>query len=500
MEPRDNIFQQFKEAADKAADKASFPAMDKVWARVEEKLEADRPKRVIPFRKMAVAAAILLLICSGTVYFLLEQNQDLPAHPAYAGTQDVQTAGDGNNYTQQATPVTVPPGNTTVPVTQPGRLVPGYEPRISNGSTTFAISSGDAKDSLHTGFPASYTVQATVQEEDRRRYTGSVAATVIPDQMSSRPVTDIVGALEAMAPGLQPSSGGGQPGSAPQIQIRSRNAFGNYTEPSVTVNGQANNEYYKVYSDPAPEIFGMSTRTITGKISDADGNGIPGVSISVKGAAVNTVTNENGEYVLRIPLKNDTLLIAGMGADTNNVIVGNNDDVSIMMASFPRELKKNRKTIVDEPVYSGSTSAIASKVIGSRSVTGSRQPSLEKAAGVPAPRHSSNAGRDAKTELRGQSTVNTVAASLIIVDGKPYDGTLQSIDPDVIRNVTILKDQEGTAIYGSRGSNGVIVVTTIKSDSTISAGQTQAEVQVIEKKRNFFGRTTWKIKRVFRKK
>ncbi len=203
--------------------------------------------------------------------------------------------------------------------------------------------------------------------------------------------------------------------------------------------------------------------TIKGRVLKEDGQPVARASITVKETGMGTASNDNGEFQISAPGK-ATLVISAVNFT-------------------PQEIKINDRQIVDITLVTLEKTEMEAVVIGyttqrKRDVTGStvsvkgetlneiKAPNIfnqlqGRAAGVDIQNNSSDIGAAGQIRIRGnRSLTNTANNPLIVVDGMAYGGSLNDINPDNIASVDILKDASATAIFGSRGANGVIIITT----------------------------------------
>jgi TonB-linked SusC/RagA family outer membrane protein len=207
------------------------------------------------------------------------------------------------------------------------------------------------------------------------------------------------------------------------------------------------------------------TKQITGKVSSAeDGSPIPGVSVVVKGTTNGTTTNIDGEFALTVP-ENETLVFSFVGMKTIEVAVTNQTTYNISM--------ENEVFGVDEVMvvaygtakkesFTGSAEVIKNDVLEKRPVANISKALEGQVAGVQTTSGSGQPGDGASIVIRGFGSINSSNNPLYVVDGVPYDGNLNAINPGDIESMTILKDASAGALYGSRGANGVVVITTKK--------------------------------------
>ena len=209
--------------------------------------------------------------------------------------------------------------------------------------------------------------------------------------------------------------------------------------------------------------YGYSqTKTVTGTVSDNMGP-MPGVNVLVKGTTNGVVTDFDGEFTIDDVSNDDTLVFSYIGFVSQEVPVGTQTEINITLSEDTQAL--------DEVVVVGYGTQKKSNVIGSVTsveveeatnvpTTNVSEMLRGRAAGVQVNLGDARPGGNSNIVIRGNVSVAPGGNSpLIIVDGLPFDN-LNDVAPDDIANIEILKDASSTAIYGSRASNGVILVTT----------------------------------------
>jgi iron complex outermembrane receptor protein len=226
-------------------------------------------------------------------------------------------------------------------------------------------------------------------------------------------------------------------------------------------------------------IWGISTAmaqsgTVQGTIVDAsDGSPLPGATVLVKGTTNGTVTDMNGKYSIQVK-GNATLVFSYVGYISQEVVVQPNTTVNIKLeptAANLNELVVIGYGTVKKSDATGSVSVVSSKDFNRGNITSPQQLLIGKSAGVVINENSGAPGAGATIRIRGGSSLNASNDPLIIVDGVPIDNNavsgssniLDFINPNDIASFTVLKDASATAIYGSRASNGVIIITTKKA-------------------------------------
>lgn len=219
-------------------------------------------------------------------------------------------------------------------------------------------------------------------------------------------------------------------------------------------------------------------RTITGIVTDeVTGDPLPGVTIVIKGTSSGTVTNINGEYSLMVST-DQTLVYTFIGYSAKEVVVGNDPVINVQMAETFTELeelvvigygvqKKSDKT--------GAVAQVSSEEMIGGVITDPLQAIQGQVAGVMITKKGGDPNSGFVVKIRGASGFDSDTQPLYVVDGVP-DVDPTTIAPEDIATFNVLKDAASTAIYGSRGSNGVILITTKKGSS--SAGKIQVNVKV----------------------
>jgi TonB-dependent starch-binding outer membrane protein SusC len=220
-------------------------------------------------------------------------------------------------------------------------------------------------------------------------------------------------------------------------------------------------------------VASAQNRTVSGKVTSADdGSGMPGVSIAEKGTSNGVTSDAEGNYTISVG-QNAVLVFSFVGMVTQEVPVGSQTNLSITMVSDVTELSEVVVVgygTVERKDVTGSVVSVTSKDFN-RGVTVSPQDLLlGKVAGLTVTSSSGAPGASSTIRIRGGSSLNASNDPLIVIDGFPVDNggisgspnILSTINPNDIETFTVLKDASATAIYGSRASNGVIIITTKK--------------------------------------
>ena len=208
----------------------------------------------------------------------------------------------------------------------------------------------------------------------------------------------------------------------------------------------------------------IAQQQVEGRVTDlATEEGLPGVNILVKGTGSGTITDVEGNYSLQVPGSDAVLVFSSVGYESYEVAVGNQTQLNIELAPDLQTLSEIVVVGYGTQKKSDVTGAIA-QVSGEslREVpTANFSQALQgRTAGVEVTTTSSRPGGDAQIRIRGSRSLTGSNDPLIVLDGIPFNGSINDINVNDIASVNVLKDASSTAIYGSRGSNGVIIITT----------------------------------------
>src|SRR5699024_7201085 len=213
----------------------------------------------------------------------------------------------------------------------------------------------------------------------------------------------------------------------------------------------------------AAESFAQQQVEISGQVTDAsDGSSLPGVNIIVKGTTTGTTTNIDGEYNLRVPADADTLIFSFIGFLDQAIPLSDQTEINVA-------LKPNVQSLQDVVVVgygtqqkeqvTGSVSKVSSKEFVSGSISNPAQLIQGKVPGLSIATGGADPNSAPTIRLRGISSFGANQDPLVVIDGVK-GGNLDNIDPNDIESISVLKDASASAIYGTRGSAGVIIVTT----------------------------------------
>jgi len=210
-------------------------------------------------------------------------------------------------------------------------------------------------------------------------------------------------------------------------------------------------------------------KKINGLVTGSDGKPLAGVTISVIGSGVATQTGSDGTYSIMAP-SGKFLVFKFVGYSDKTIVVNSNStlyNVSLLEANTELdEVMVVAYGTAKKSSFTGAASTVKSDVIENRSITSITKALDGAAPGVVSTLGSGQPGSDATVRVRGFGSINASASPLYVVDGIPFNGDLNSINPNDIESLTVLKDASASTLYGSRAANGVIMITTKAGKNT----------------------------------
>jgi len=226
------------------------------------------------------------------------------------------------------------------------------------------------------------------------------------------------------------------------------------------------------------QVFAQD-RILSGKITDEAGNPVPGASVQAKGTTLATSADNNGNFKLSVPASVKSLIISSVNFETLEVSIGRSNELAIQLKSKSGDLSE--LVLIAYGTQSSRRVTGSQTKIGGDAIKNIPLPSIDqmlqgKAAGLQALATSGQPGAATQLRIRGIGSISASSEPLFVIDGVPVltgDGSslsnssnlLASLNPDDIESITVLKDASATSIYGSRGSNGVILINTKKGKS-----------------------------------
>ncbi|GAB3560070.1 TonB-dependent receptor [Spirosoma fluminis] len=223
-----------------------------------------------------------------------------------------------------------------------------------------------------------------------------------------------------------------------------------------------------VFSAPKPNWTTVENptqeRLVSGKVSSGDDNQpLPGVSVAVKGTTRGTTTDANGEYRISVPSNNADLVFSAVGFVSQEITVGNKSTLNLTLTTDTRSL--NEVVVIGygsqkKSQTTGAISSVTPKQITEQPITNIGQAMQGRVAGVDVAQSGSRPGSVPTIRIRGRRSFNAGNDPLYVVDGIPLAREYEDVNPNDVASMEILKDATATAIYGARGANGVVLVTT----------------------------------------
>lgn len=227
-------------------------------------------------------------------------------------------------------------------------------------------------------------------------------------------------------------------------------------------------------------LLAQSSRTVSGTVTDTDGDPIPGVNVLVKDTEKGTITNINGAYNLSVTQENPSLIFSFIGYLSKEVALGNKSSLDVTLSSDTKQLSEVIVSALgfeeDADIQGSTQSVVEGQQLASSGETGLINAISGKASGVQITQQSSDPGAGSFIQIRGMSTIAGNTQPLIVIDGIPISNTLEGnssggggvkqqsrlndINPNDIASMTILKGAAAAALWGSRAANGVINITT----------------------------------------
>ncbi|MFZ4560812.1 MAG: TonB-dependent receptor plug domain-containing protein, partial [Saprospiraceae bacterium] len=201
---------------------------------------------------------------------------------------------------------------------------------------------------------------------------------------------------------------------------------------------------------------------VSGTVTDKNGEPLIGATIMEKGTSNGAFTDLDGKYALEVADGNAVLVFSYTGFETIEVPVNNQAVVDVKMAegTVLEEVIVVGYGIQKKSQTTGAITSIPNKLIAELPITNARQALQGRAAGVDVVQSGSKPGAAPQIRIRGRRSFNATNDPLYVVDGIPLASGIDDINPQDIQSMEVLKDASSTAIYGARGANGVVLVTT----------------------------------------
>ena len=232
---------------------------------------------------------------------------------------------------------------------------------------------------------------------------------------------------------------------------------------------------------------------VRGRVVKEDGQPVSSASVLQKGTANGVVSNDNGDFQISVP-RNSVLVISAVDFETQELRIGTQTSVNVTLLSLDKTLGEvvvtgygitQRKKDV-----TGSVVTLKGETLNEIKAPNVLNQLQGRAAGVDIQSNSSQIGSGGQIRIRGNRSITGNNNPLIVVDGMVYGGSINDINPDNVASIDVLKDASATAIYGSRGANGVIIISTkhgTTGKSVTSYNGYVGRVSVIDTYRLFTG-------------
>jgi TonB-linked SusC/RagA family outer membrane protein len=209
---------------------------------------------------------------------------------------------------------------------------------------------------------------------------------------------------------------------------------------------------------------GTFAQTVSGQVTEEKGEPLPGVNVLIKGTTIGTTTDASGNYTLEVPDENSVLVFSFIGYVSQEVVVGNRTVINLSLVADMQALEE--VVVVGYGTVRKSDLTGAVGTVGSESIARTNPVQAARAlqgqvAGVNVNKINSRPGSDYTIDIRGVHSISFSSEPLVVIDGV-MGGKLNTLNPSDIESMDVLKDASATAIYGARGANGVIIITTKK--------------------------------------
>jgi TonB-linked SusC/RagA family outer membrane protein len=215
------------------------------------------------------------------------------------------------------------------------------------------------------------------------------------------------------------------------------------------------------------QVHAQAAQSISGRVIAADGTGLPGVNVVVKGSSTGAATDADGRFTVNAA-PGSTLVFSFVGYTPREVAVGNQTTLNVTLAEDTKQLNEVVVTgygVQKKSQVTGAISSVDEQALRDVPVANVGQALQGRAAGITVSSASTTPGQTPVIRIRGNRSFSGSNDPLLVVDGIPFDGSLNDLNPDDITSLEVLKDASSTAIYGARGANGVILITTRRGKS-----------------------------------
>ncbi|MGV8094040.1 MAG: SusC/RagA family TonB-linked outer membrane protein [Mangrovibacterium sp.] len=215
---------------------------------------------------------------------------------------------------------------------------------------------------------------------------------------------------------------------------------------------------------PAEGLVAQQSKSVSGKVTDSSGSSISGVTVVVKGTTQGTITDADGNYYLQDVSNQATLVFSFIGMKSREIEVLGKTSINVLMVEENigiEEVVAIGYGTVKKSDITGSISSVSSdKILQVKAISNVAQTLQGQTAGVQVNQRSGQPGESMSIKIRGTNSISASNDPLYVVDGMPLNSLSAQLNPNDIASIEVLKDASSTAIFGSRGANGVIMITT----------------------------------------
>ena len=203
-------------------------------------------------------------------------------------------------------------------------------------------------------------------------------------------------------------------------------------------------------------------KQVSGTVTGADGSPVAGATVVVEGTTLGTSTDLQGRYMLAAPV-NGTLVVSFIGYEDAKLAINGKTTVNVVLKEASKSIDEVIVVAFGEAkkdAFTGSAKVVSADDLAKTQATNVTEALIGKVAGMQMSSASGRAGSTQSITIRGTGSVYAGTTPLWVVDGMPFEGDINNINPADIQSITVQKDAASNALYGARGANGVIMVTT----------------------------------------
>ena len=203
-------------------------------------------------------------------------------------------------------------------------------------------------------------------------------------------------------------------------------------------------------------------KQVSGTVTGADGSPVAGATVVVEGTTLGTSTDLQGRYMLAAPV-NGTLVVSFIGFEDAKLAINGKTTVNVVLKEASKSIDEVIVVAFGEAkkdAFTGSAKVVSADDLAKTQATNVTEALIGKVAGMQMSSASGRAGSTQSITIRGTGSVYAGTTPLWVVDGMPFEGDINNINPADIQSITVQKDAASNALYGARGANGVIMVTT----------------------------------------